>query len=267
MLKHAQLMYHYLVSSRMNNILFMALLVVAAACVHVPESSPRPSVIISFCLAASLVYHYLVRRPNRVYLVDFACFKPGPSCLCTPEMLLERAQLVGFLSEENFKLVKKILDRSGLGPKTYVPEGLLHIPPKLTFDEARKETDTVLFGAVDVLLEKTGVQTKDIGILVVNCCLFNPTPSLSDTIVNHYKLRGNILTYDLSGMGCSAGVLAVDFAKQLLQVKLSYLHALRYVFIFTFIFAITNMYSKYPELFINKYFVSSNTVKRFSALI
>ncbi|XP_027348095.1 3-ketoacyl-CoA synthase 20-like [Abrus precatorius] len=199
------------------NILFMSLLVVTAACVYVPEFRPRPSIIIALCLGASLVYYFLMSRPNKVYLVDFACFKPSVSCLCTKEMLLDRAKHVGFLSEENFKLVTKIIDRSGLGPLTYVPEGLLEIPPRLTLDEARKETDTVLFGAVDELLEKTGIEAKDIGILVVNCCLFNPTPSLSDTIVNRYKLRGNILAYNLSGMGCSAGVLAVDFAKNLLQ--------------------------------------------------
>ncbi|XP_061370397.1 3-ketoacyl-CoA synthase 20-like [Gastrolobium bilobum] len=199
------------------NILFMSLLAVAAASIYAPDFYPHPSMIIAFCLTASLVYYFLISKPNKIYLVDFACYKPSISCLCTKEMLLDRAKHVGFLSEENVKLVTKIIDRSGLGPLTYVPEGLLEIPPKLTLDEARKETDTVLFGAVDELLEKTGVEAKDIGILVVNCCLFNPTPSLSDTIVNHYKLRGNILTYNLSGMGCSAGVLAVDFAKQLLQ--------------------------------------------------
>jgi 3-ketoacyl-CoA synthase len=135
-------------------------------------------------------------------------------------MLLERAKQFGFLSEENFILINKILDRSGIGPRTYVPEGLLQVPPKLTLEEARNESYAVLFGAVDELLEKTCVEAKDIGILVVNCCLFNPTPSLSDAIVNHYKLRGNILIYNLSGMGCSAGVIAVDFAKRLLQVIL-----------------------------------------------
>ncbi|KHN19642.1 3-ketoacyl-CoA synthase 17 [Glycine soja] len=165
-------------------------------------------------MVATLAYQFIMRTPNKIYLVDFACFKPSLECLCSKEMLLDRAKRVGFLSDENYKLVNKILDRSGLG---YVPEGLLEIPPRLTFEEARKETDTVLFGAVDELLEKTGVEAKDIGILVVNCCLFNPTPSLSDSIVNRYKLRGNILAYNLSGMGCSAGVLAVDFAKQLLQ--------------------------------------------------
>ncbi|XP_057444176.1 3-ketoacyl-CoA synthase 20-like [Lotus japonicus] len=200
------------------NILFMSLLAVLAATrVYVTEFNTRPIVIIAFCSAASLAYYFLMCRPSKVYLVDFACFKPSLNCLCSKELLLERAKGLGFLTEENFKLVNKILDRSGLGPWTYVPEAMLEIPPKLNLEEARKETDTVLFGAVEELLEKTGVEAKDIGILVVNCCLYAPTPSLSDRIVNHYKLRGNVLAYNLSGMGCSAGVLAVDFAKQLLQ--------------------------------------------------
>lgn len=203
-----------------TNILFMSLLVIATTCVYVTEFNPPPSMITSFCLAASILYYIVMKKPNKVYLVDYACCRPGPSCLASPEMLLDRATHVGFLSEENFKLVEKILDRSGLGPKTYVPEGMLEIPPLLSLDDARKESKGVLFSAVDELLEKTGVEAKDIGILVVNCCLFNPTPSLSDTIVNHYKLRGNILIYNLSGMGCSAGVIAVDFAKHLLQVYL-----------------------------------------------
>ncbi|KAK9706104.1 hypothetical protein RND81_07G104200 [Saponaria officinalis] len=83
---------------------------------------------------------------------------------------------------------------------------------------ARKEAEDVMFGAIDDLLAKTNVKPKDIGILVVNCSLFNPTPSLSAMIVNHYKLRGNIVSYNLGGMGCSAGVISVDLAKQLLQV-------------------------------------------------
>ena len=57
-----------------------------------------------------------------------------------------------------------------------------------------------------------------IDILVVNCSLFNPTPSLSAMIVNHFKFNSNVISYNLSGMGCSAGVIAVGLAKELLQV-------------------------------------------------
>ena len=57
-----------------------------------------------------------------------------------------------------------------------------------------------------------------IDILIVNCSLFNPTPSLSAMVVNHFKMRSNTITYNLGGMGCSAGVIAVGLARELLQV-------------------------------------------------
>ncbi|MCO5583568.1 hypothetical protein L7F22_037479 [Adiantum nelumboides] len=37
-------------------------------------------------------------------------------------------------------------------------------------------------------------------------------------IINKYKLRGNVVSYNLAGMGCSAGVIAADMAKWLLSV-------------------------------------------------
>jgi 3-ketoacyl-CoA synthase len=37
-------------------------------------------------------------------------------------------------------------------------------------------------------------------------------------IVNHFKMRSNIVTYNLAGMGCSAGIIAISLAQQLLQV-------------------------------------------------
>ncbi|KAK1550537.1 hypothetical protein Q3G72_020591 [Acer saccharum] len=38
-------------------------------------------------------------------------------------------------------------------------------------------------------------------------------------IINKYKLRGNIRSFNLGGMGCSAGVIAIDLAKDMLQVN------------------------------------------------
>ncbi|XLU75291.1 hypothetical protein S245_034344, partial [Arachis hypogaea] len=83
---------------------------------------------------------------------------------------------------------------------------------------AREEAENVMFGALDNLFANTKIKPKDIGVLVVNCSLFNPTPSLSAMIVNKYKLRGNIRSFNLGGMGCSAGVIAIDLAKDMLQV-------------------------------------------------
>ncbi|KAI4338094.1 hypothetical protein L6164_016446 [Bauhinia variegata] len=132
-------------------------------------------------------------------------------------MFMERAKLTGFYTQESLELGRKIINRSGMGQKTYVPENILQTPPNCALFLARKETEKVIFGAIDKLFVKTGIETKDIGILVVNCSIFSPTPSFADMIVNRYKLGGNILCYNLSGMGCSAGVIAIDVAKRLLQ--------------------------------------------------
>lgn len=132
---------------------------------------------------------------------------------------MERSRQAESFTEENLGFQKKILERSGLGQKTYFPEALMRVPAEPSMAEARKEAEMVMFGAIDELLAKTGVKAKDIGILVVNCSLFNPTPSLSAMVVNRYKLRGNVLSYNLGGMGCSAGLISIDLAKQLLQVN------------------------------------------------
>ena len=63
-----------------------------------------------------------------------------------------------------------------------------------------------------------GLKPTDIDILIVNCSLFCPTPSLSAMIVNHFRMRPDILSYNLGGMGCSAGVIAIGLAEKMLQV-------------------------------------------------
>lgn len=39
-------------------------------------------------------------------------------------------------------------------------------------------------------------------------------------LVNHFKMRSDVLSYNLGGMGCSAGVIAIGLADKLLQVNL-----------------------------------------------
>lgn len=131
---------------------------------------------------------------------------------------MDRSHSIGTFTDENLEFQRKILERSGLGESTYLPEAVIRVPPNPCMVEARKEAEVVMFGALDTLFDKTSVKPKDIGILIVNCSLFNPTPSLSAMIINHYKLRGNIVSYNLGGMGCGAGLISIDLAKDLLQV-------------------------------------------------
>merc|ERR1712187_695767 len=82
---------------------------------------------------------------------------------------------------------------------------------------SREEAEAVIFPIVDRVLEKTGTAPKDIDFLIVNCSLFSPTPSLCAMIAHKFNFRQDVRSYNLSGMGCSANVISVDLAKQLMQ--------------------------------------------------
>ncbi|KAE8701170.1 3-ketoacyl-CoA synthase 11 [Hibiscus syriacus] len=93
---------------------------------------------------------------------------------------MDQSQKTGTFTDDNLQFQRRILERSGLGDSTYLPEAVLNILPNPSMHQARKEAKVVMFGAIDELLAKTSVKPKDIGILIVNCSLFNPTPSLVD---------------------------------------------------------------------------------------
>lgn len=165
---------------------------------------------------------YVMMRPRPIYLVDFACYKPEDERKCSNERFLQACEMTGAFTEESMAFQRKIALRSGLGDSAYLPVSIINDPPvqkgQPNMQQAREEAEQVMFGALDELFEKTGVKPKDVGVLVVNCSLFNPTPSLASMIINHYKMRGNVKSVNLGGMGCSAGLISIDIARDLLQV-------------------------------------------------
>uniref|UniRef100_A0A0D9XHX0 3-ketoacyl-CoA synthase n=1 Tax=Leersia perrieri TaxID=77586 RepID=A0A0D9XHX0_9ORYZ len=173
------------------------------------------------CLAALLLAVTYLNRPRPVYLVEFACYKPaGNEHEITKSEFLDMAESTGFFNTEALEFQTKITRRSGLGDRTYLPPGIQSRPPRLSMVEARAEAEAVMFGCLDSLFAATGIDpTRDIGILVVNCSLFNPTPSLASMVVNRYKMREDVKSFNLGGMGCSAGLIAVDLARDLLQAN------------------------------------------------
>jgi len=130
-------------------------------------------------------------------------------------------------TEDSLQFMKKILNTSGIGEMSIFPPSIFKEVPgqdgpkaethSLNMGGAREETELMVFHAIEDVLKATKTRAKDIGILIVNCSLFCPTPSLASMIVNRFDMRTNILSYNLGGMGCSASPISIDLAKRLLR--------------------------------------------------
>ncbi|XP_009341963.2 3-ketoacyl-CoA synthase 4-like [Pyrus x bretschneideri] len=227
-LKYVKLGYHYLITHLLTLCLvpLVAVIVIEASLLN-PDDIHQLWLQLQCNLVAVIIFSAMVvfgstvnvmTRPGSVYLVDYSCYKAPSHLKVRYHQFMEHSKLIGDFNESSLEFQRKILERSGLGEETYVPEAMNYIPPRISMAAAREEAEQVIFGALDDLFANANVKPKDIGILVVNCSLFNPTPSLSAMVVNKYKLRGNIRSFNLGGMGCSAGVIAVDLAKDMLQI-------------------------------------------------
>lgn len=91
-------------------------------------------------------------------------------------------------------------------------------PFSVSMKASREEAAAAMFTTIDKLLKAQNLNPSQIDILVVNCSLFSPTPSLASMIINHFNMRSDVMVYNLSGMGCSAGLIAIDLARQMLQL-------------------------------------------------
>lgn len=227
-MKYAKQGYQFLV----NHFLTLVLVpLVAGAAVEIARRGPSELLLLwksldldllqILCSVFALVLVatvYILSRPRAIYLVDFALFKPPVNCRVPFSTFMEHTRLIGNLDAKSVEFQVRILERSGLGEETCLPPANHFIPPTPTMEAARAEAEMVIFSSLDSLFEKTGIKPKDVDILIVNCSLFSPTPSLSAMVINKYKMRSNIRSFNLSGMGCSAGLISIDLARDLLQV-------------------------------------------------
>lgn len=165
---------------------------------------------------AAAVFLFTRRRP--VYLLNYHCFRPPSNLKVSQDFFMRHSENIGAFKPDSLEFQRKVLARSGLGDETYLPPAIVCDPPTISMQAAREEAHMVLFECVEKALAKAKLEPRQVDILIVNCSLFNPTPSLSAMIVNHFGMRSNIVSYNLSGMGCSAGMISISLAQELLQV-------------------------------------------------
>ncbi|XBH59928.1 hypothetical protein VPH35_114594 [Triticum aestivum] len=169
--------------------------------------SPTHLLLLSLVLLAMVAA--VVNRPRSVYLVDYACFLPSPTWRFPNSAFIEYARLVpAFADDRTVGFVTRVLGSSGLGNETSLPPGDHYIPPDNNLVVARAEAELVIFSTIDDLFAKAGITPDAVSIVVINCSVFAPVP---------YKLRSDVRCVNLSGMGCSAGLISVGLAAGLLR--------------------------------------------------
>ncbi|KAJ4822185.1 3-ketoacyl-CoA synthase 7 [Turnera subulata] len=179
--------------------------------------NPLPLALIVVILLV-LAVSYFSFRANSLYLVDFACYLPPDNLRINRSTFIEHCHVSGAFTEESIEFQTKVMERSGIGNEAGVPVTMHELPPNTSIASTREEVEEVLFTIVKDLLSKNKINPKSIDILISNCSLFCPTPSITAMVVNRFGFRSNIRSFSLSGMGCSAGLLSISLAKELLKV-------------------------------------------------
>jgi hypothetical protein len=141
------------------------------------------------------------RSDKPVYLIDFTCFEPPRCWRVTSAETVNILKSQGCFTEDSMKFMEKILSQSGVGDETaWPPTVSANVSESATIENARRESETVMFDCVRKLLKRTNTKAKDIDILVINCSLFSPTPSLCSMVINEFGMRSDVSSYNLSGM-------------------------------------------------------------------
>ncbi|KAI3445642.1 hypothetical protein Pfo_002307 [Paulownia fortunei] len=169
-------------------------------------------------IALLLIVYFFSSKSRSVYLIDFSCYLPPAHLRASTANLIEHFEICGVHEREAIDFQTRIAEKSGIGCEACFPLSLHQIPPDNSLNCTREETETILFTVVKDLLSKHRVNPKNIGILVTNCSIFCPTPSITAMIINKFGFRSNVKSVSLSGMGCSASLVAISLAKDLLRV-------------------------------------------------
>ncbi|KAF8728846.1 hypothetical protein HU200_018133 [Digitaria exilis] len=160
------------------------------------------------------------RRRSRCYLLDYVCHKPCDGRKISTETAGDVIQRNKRLGLPDYRFLLRVIVRSGIGEDTYSPLSILDgREDSPTLRDALGEMDAFLDASVAELFAKTGVHPLDVDVLVFNVSMLSPAPSLASRIVRRYGLREDVAAYNLTGMGCSAGLVALDLARNALRSR------------------------------------------------
>ncbi|KAL1150298.1 hypothetical protein V6Z11_A10G248100 [Gossypium hirsutum] len=141
----------------------------------------------------------LLWRTQSCYIVAYECYK-------APDDMKLDTETCGNLVLRNKNL--------GVGEYKFLLQAMRRIP---NLSDALSEINDIVFSTLDKLFAKTGVFPSEIDVLVVTISMISSVPSIPARVINRYKKREDVKVFNLSGMGCSASVIAIDLVNHLFQ--------------------------------------------------
>ncbi|KAJ1289400.1 hypothetical protein BS78_02G161500 [Paspalum vaginatum] len=165
------------------------------------------------------VLRRLLRRQRPVYLLNYSCHLPDVERQVSLEVCEYFGLKCRFYSDDIADFMRLVYSKSGLGQETFAPPFIYSGKFEKTLAFALQEAEEGLFAVVEQLLAKSDVKPSDISVLVVACSMFSPMPSLASMIVHRFKMRADVKSYSVAGMGCSAGTVGIDTAARSLRAS------------------------------------------------
>ncbi|KAL7609314.1 3-ketoacyl-CoA synthase 6 [Lactuca sativa] len=185
------------------------------------DDAMKPILILSLSIIIVVIMFFIlsfISKHPSIYLVDYACCNPPKSLQSPSDAFLRHSRINLSSHPESVDFQMKVLARSGLGDETYLPPAMHSLPPTPSIEASRNEAEIVIYSSLDSLFKKMELNPQEVDFLVVNTSVFAPIPSLTSMIMRRYNMREDVKTFNLSGMGCSAGLISVNLARDLLKI-------------------------------------------------
>ncbi|KAF5185373.1 3-ketoacyl-CoA synthase [Thalictrum thalictroides] len=152
------------------------------------------------------------------YIIDFECYKPTDDRKLHADLASNMIMRIKNLDLKDLQFLWRVMLNSGIGGETYVPKSfVMGKEQSPTLSDGILEMEDFFYHTLDKLFSKSSISPSDIDVLVVNVSTFSPMPSLTTRMVNRYKMKEDIKTFNLSGMGCSASLISINLVQNIFK--------------------------------------------------
>ncbi|KAE8666676.1 3-ketoacyl-CoA synthase 3 [Hibiscus syriacus] len=158
-------------------------------------------------------------RDQQCYILDYQRYKPSDDMMAGVDFyweVIKRNKNLG-LNESKFLLKAGVT--LGIGDQTYSPKIMFsgrEECPKL--EDGLSEMDEFFHDSVAKVLLRAYISPLEIDVLLVNVSTFAAVPSPSSRIINHYKMRPDIKSFNITGMACSASLISLEIVRNVFKL-------------------------------------------------